>query len=132
MKQTVNLLGIPFTARTKSELKALLRQRLRGASLTKIYTPNASILLQASRNPPLRRLLREADLLLPDGAGVVLASKQGGPSLPERITGIDVAEWMLRYGDRKGLSFFFLGGKPGVAKDAAAAWQKRIPSAVCN
>lgn len=127
MKPTVSLLGIPFSAMTVAEAHRYLAQRLRQPDVAKIYTPNPQILWRASQSPSLSRLLRRADLLLPDGAGVILAAKRKGTPLPCRITGIDTAEWLLRYGAKRRLSFFFLGGTPGVARAAADRMRKRIP-----
>ncbi len=129
MKETISLLGIPFRPINICESRRRIAFLLRSSPpAKKIYTPNASILWSASRSSDLRRLLMQADLLLPDGSGVILAAKQKGTPLPERITGIDTAEWLLRYGAKNGFSFYFLGGKPRVAKAAAMQWQQKIPA----
>ncbi len=129
MKETVSLLGIPFLPMTAEESRKKLTALLASPPpARRIYTPNASILWSASRSPSLSRLLRRGDLLLPDGAGVILAAKWKGTPLPDRITGIDTAEWLLRYGEKKGFSFYFLGGKPHTANAAAKRWQKELPN----
>ncbi len=84
-----------------------------------IFTPNAEIVMQSVRTPALRSLLNSADLLLPDGAGVVLGAKILGTPLKEKVSGIDVAKGLLTRGRKQKLRFFLFGGKPGVAEQAA-------------
>ncbi len=130
MTQPVRLFGIPLFPLGRDQARGTLAAFLRESkgSGRKVYTPNATILWQSRKDLSLSSLLRRADLLLPDGAGVILASRLCGTPLPRRITGIDTAEWLLRYGAKRGYSFFFLGGKRGVAERAAKRWQTRLPA----
>jgi N-acetylglucosaminyldiphosphoundecaprenol N-acetyl-beta-D-mannosaminyltransferase len=57
-----------------------------------------------------------ADLVLPDGVGVVWAAKRFGTPLPERVAGIDLLSVLL---ERMSGSVYVLGGRPGVAEKAA-------------
>lgn len=57
--------------------------------------------------------LREADWLVADGAGIVLASKLLGGSIRERVTGSDVfRDLHARMNTAGGMSVFFLGATP--------------------
>ncbi|MBR0454842.1 MAG: WecB/TagA/CpsF family glycosyltransferase, partial [Clostridia bacterium] len=64
---------------------------------------------------------------IPDGIGIYLASLVSGSRLPERSTGIDTAEQILKIAEKQNLHVFLLGGKKGVAKKAALALKKRYP-----
>jgi N-acetylglucosaminyldiphosphoundecaprenol N-acetyl-beta-D-mannosaminyltransferase len=56
------------------------------------------------------KALHEADWLIPDGAGVVLASKILGGQIRERVTGSDIFKGVLEALNKKGgHSVFFLG-----------------------
>jgi len=84
-----------------------------------VYTPNSEIIMQAQRNPDLKNILNNADLLIPDGAGVVLASKMLKRPLKEKVSGVDLVKNLFAAAAGKNISFFILGGEPGVAEMAA-------------
>ncbi len=121
------LIGIPLPALSEKEIKNRILSLLHTKKGVKIFTPNASMLEAASRDLSLGRLLQSAELLVPDGSGVVLASRLVGEPLPCRLTGIDLAQWLLGVAESRDLSVFFLGGKPGVAKVAADQMQSKHP-----
>jgi N-acetylglucosaminyldiphosphoundecaprenol N-acetyl-beta-D-mannosaminyltransferase len=81
----------------------------------------------AWRDPAYRQFLNRAHIVFCDGFGIRLGARLFGVSLPPRIT---YAEWFPGFCDvaeREGLTFFFFGGKPGVAECAAAQIQKPRP-----
>ena len=88
---------------------------------------NATIAAACLRDAALHRLVRQADYLLPDGVGVVMASKRTKSPLRARLSGIDTAECVLAIAAKGGLPVFLLGGKPGVAQLAAQRLQERFP-----
>ncbi|NLX75891.1 MAG: WecB/TagA/CpsF family glycosyltransferase [Clostridiaceae bacterium] len=84
-----------------------------------VYTPNSEIIMQAQRNVEFKNILNTADLLVPDGAGVVLASRILKTPLKEKVSGIDLVKNLFRVFSGKNVSFYILGGQPGVAEMAA-------------
>lgn len=64
-------------------------------------------------NVPFSQALHSADWLIPDGVGVVLASRLLGGSITERVAGNDIFEGVSRHlNERGGMSVFFLGATP--------------------
>lgn len=120
------ILGINFTPADKAEVYRNIEKLIFESCNARIFTPNAEILYRASKDEELTDLLNSADMLLPDGIGVILASRMIGSPLPCRITGIDTAEYVLQLAASKGLSVFLLGGAQGVAVKAKTALEKRI------
>lgn len=128
-KTAVRIASLDFSLMTKAETyRKILAFLDSKAECAKIYTPNPQMVLGVSRDPSLAPLFARADLLLPDGIGVILASRWLGTPLPERITGIDTAEYVLQIAEKKGRSIALLGGKKGVAKRAAMHLKKRYPA----
>lgn len=77
----------------------------------------------ARNDPKFAEALKVADWLVPDGAGVLLASRLLGGRIRERITGSDVFAFMLqRMNDTTGRSVFFLG----ATEDTLAKIRVRI------
>ena len=92
-----------------------------------VVTPNAEFLVAAQRDPEFKRILNQADLSIPDGMGVVYASKFYGDPLRERVAGTDLVEILCKKAAKEGWSVFFLGGLYGVGKRAAEVLRSRYP-----
>ncbi len=91
-----------------------------------VVTLNAEMTMAAEHNPPLAKIIRQAELVIPDGAGIVLYLRLHGRST-QRCPGIELAELLLQeFGRSPALgSVAFFGGQPGVTQQAAKVWQKR-------
>ena len=69
---------------------------------------NPHSLVAAQQDHQFLTALRDADILIPDGAGIVVASKILGGTIARRITGSDVLKGIAERWEReKGRSFFF-------------------------
>ena len=102
---------------------------LKSEKVNTIYTPNAEIMMAAQRDSHLRQILCEADMLVADGAGVVLASKILGKRLPEKVSGIDLTRKLFALERKTKIKYFLFGSQPGVAEEAANRIQSQFPMA---
>lgn len=98
---------------------------------THVVTLNAEMAMQAEQNSPLASIIHQAELVIPDGSGVVLYLRLHNKRV-QRCPGIELAESVLQQVGQLGEScpVFFYGGKPGIAEKAAAEWQQRVPGIV--
>lgn len=122
------LYGIKFV---QANTKEIVRNAFKDTSSdrqTVIFTPNLQITCRAAKGKELLLLLKEADIILPDGAGVSLLFRINGKPAPKRITGIDTAYTLMQYAAKRRLSVFFLGGKRGTAELA----KKRLCKSICG
>ena len=127
-KKQFSILGTYLTPNVEAELSKIKKELTSSLPVGRvIFTPNSIILLRASRSKADRRILNSADLLLPDGAGVVMVSRLLGYPINKRRTGIDTAEELLAFAEKNSLSVFLLGGKNGVASAAAANLKRSFP-----
>ncbi|WP_010246027.1 WecB/TagA/CpsF family glycosyltransferase [Acetivibrio cellulolyticus] len=127
MRRTVKILDIPVDNLTMEGAVERFKYLLGEPGIHTIYTPNAEIMMAAQREPDLKAILSEADMLLPDGAGVVLASKIIRDNLKERVAGYDLTLNCFKLSSKMNISYFFFGGKPGVAEEAAKKVQTENP-----
>ena len=74
--------------------------------------------MAAQRDAGLREVIRAADLVLPDGIGIVWALRLRGAAVPERVTGVDLLNAFAALAAGRGYRVFLLGGAPGVAEAA--------------
>jgi N-acetylglucosaminyldiphosphoundecaprenol N-acetyl-beta-D-mannosaminyltransferase len=119
MRSTKDILGIPVDNVTMKEAVDRLKEFIKEDGFHSIYTPNAEIMMEAYHDPHLANILKNADMIIPDGAGVVLASKILGKSLPEKVPGFDLVKNSFSIDIDRKIRYFFFGGKPGVAEEAA-------------
>ena len=123
----LDVMGLQFDNVTMDEALARADAFLSGDKTVCVVTPNAEIAYEALHDMSLRKLLNSADLMLPDGAGVVLASKLLKAPLKEKVAGVDFAAGLLRLLAKNQQSVFLLGAKPGVAETAAEKMVQMTP-----
>ena len=93
----------------------------------RVVTANPELIYRAARQVTLSNLINTAGLVTPDGVGVVWAARMLGKPVPERVTGIDLMEALFPVAHNQGWRVFFLGGRPGVAEQAAAKVREAYP-----
>ena len=115
----IDVMGLKFDSMTMDEALSRAEALLRGDKAAYVVTPNAEIAYEALHDGQLREMLNGADLMLPDGAGVVLASKLLRTPVKQKVAGVDFAAGLLGILERNGQSLYLLGGKPGIGELAA-------------
>lgn len=129
MRKTVNIMGISIDKVTMGEALDRLKEFLGEDGVHTIFTPNAEILMDGLMDPNLGDVLRKSDMLVPDGAGVVLAAKILGTPLPEKVPGFDLLKNSFSLNRDVPTSYYFFGGKPGIAREAAVKVEEAYPGA---
>ena len=122
-----DIMGIAFDNVTMQEALDKATAILQGNKTCYAVTPNAEIAYEAMKDESLRALINGADLVLPDGAGVVLASKLLKTPLKQKVAGVDFADRLLTVLAETGKTLYLLGGKPGIAELAAQKMVERHP-----
>ena len=92
-----------------------------------IVTPDTLAVLRARKEPEYHAILKSADLVTPDGAGILWATTTLNYPLPERVTGIDIIHNICRLAAKKGYSLYLLGSYPGVVGEAALNLTRKYP-----
>ena len=130
MVERTEILGVEFDNVTLDEAadRAIALMDQDGPHL--VVTPNPEIVQLARRDPEFGRVLSDADLVIPDGVGVVYAAKILGRPLKGRVPGIEFAAALMARMAGKGKRLFLLGAKPGVAELAAANLAVEYPGLV--
>lgn len=90
-------------------------------------TPNPEIVLATQKDSALREAIESADLILPDGIGLLWASKILGRPLRHRFPGIDFASGMLKELAVRLGNVFLLGARPGIAQLAGEKLARAYP-----
>jgi len=118
--QSVKIFGVRFDNVTLEEGFKLFVTFLKRDKMAAIFKPNPEIVLMAQENADLMEALLAAELVVPDGIGIIYASKIHRLGLKERVPGVDLMAKMLRFLNTTKGSMYILGGKPQVAEIAGA------------
>ena len=122
-----NVLGVQYDNVTMAEALDTARALLQRPEASYCVTPNAEMAYEALHDESFRAILNGASLVLPDGAGVVLGAKILKTPLKEKVAGIDFAANLLGVLEETGGRLYLLGGKPGIAEQAAENMKKTYP-----
>ena len=123
----IDVMGVGFDNVTMAEAMDKAKALLSQPGPNYCVTPNAEIVYEAMHDEDFRAILNGAALVLPDGAGTVLGAKLLGTPLKEKVAGIDFAANLLDVLEETGKRLYLLGGKPGIAEQAAENMRKTHP-----
>lgn len=108
-------------------LQRIIDHQQKGEGLFHIITADSLALLRCLEEERFGNVMRRAELVVPDGAGIVWASDFLGCPLPGRVPGVALVDQLCSMAEKNGLRVFFLGGKPGIAEKAVEKMQQKYP-----
>ena len=123
----IDVLGVGFDNVTMDEAVSRAMDFLAEEGTHYVATPNPEIVEVCRENPAAREAVNGADLVLPDGIGVIKGAAMLGTPLRERVPGIEFAARLMARMAEEGRSLFLLGAKPGVAEEAARRLTVQYP-----
>ena len=122
----INVLGVGFDNVTMAEATARGRELLAAEGAHYVVTPNPEIVETCRADAEAMAAVNGADLVLPDGIGVIYGAKMLKTPLKERVPGIEFGTAMIESCAKSGKSVYLLGAKPGVAEQAAENLKERF------
>lgn len=125
----VNILGVQIDNLKKLEVLEMVERFLSDGAQHYIVTPNPEMVVAAQKDEYFLGILNKAGLSVPDGFGLILASRYLRHPIPERIHGVDLMIDLCRMAEQKNCSVFLLAKKEGLAssEETAAALKKFYP-----
>ncbi|MEN3008172.1 WecB/TagA/CpsF family glycosyltransferase [Pseudothermotoga sp.] len=120
----MEIFNLPIIIGSFEQIFLQIKNRISQRQKTFVVTANATIVVRSIENPQYRKIVQNADLILPDGFGVVLAIKRFHKKTSERITGIDMMLKLCEVAAEENLKVFLLGSKPEVVEKAAKNLEK--------
>lgn len=124
------ILDVPVNTENYDELIPKLFDDIDEQRKALVVAINPEKLMKAKDDPELKALLNRAEYQIPDGIGVIIASKLKKGNIKSRVTGIDMMDRIVKEAERKQKAIFLYGAKPGVAEQAARKLRDTYPSLV--
>ncbi|MFD2922540.1 WecB/TagA/CpsF family glycosyltransferase [Halobacillus naozhouensis] len=121
-------LGVNVSSHSYNQLKEKIMLDIEQKKQSFIVAINPEKILRAQQDAELRRLLNGATYQIPDGVGVLLASKIKGGDISQRVTGIDMLLTLCEQATIHDKSVFLYGAKPGVAEKAKESLIRKYPN----
>ncbi|MBN8235118.1 WecB/TagA/CpsF family glycosyltransferase [Halobacillus kuroshimensis] len=121
-------LGVDVSSHSYERLKQNVLDDINEKRQSFIVAINPEKILKAQEDQDLKALLNKATYQIPDGVGVLLASKLNKGGIKERVTGIDMLLTLCEQAADNGKSVFLYGAKPGVAEEAKDKLIEQYPN----
>ncbi|MFC4769989.1 WecB/TagA/CpsF family glycosyltransferase [Effusibacillus consociatus] len=109
---TVDILGVPFSTLSFADTIKLILSWMEDGLPRQVVTANPEIVMFANQNREMMSLLQRADLITPDGIGVVYAARLFGSRIVERVTGADMLPPLFENAHLEGWPVYLLGANP--------------------
>ena len=126
--QTYKILGVKCHSLTMDEALGRLQEFLQGDKTCLVVTVGPEMIMRAQEDEDFKNLVNAADLVVPDGSGVLWAASRCGVKIPERIAGVDLIDRFAEIlAARKDNALFLLGAAPGIAEKAGEKLKEKYP-----
>ena len=124
------ILGVQVNTENYDQLIPKVFRNIEDNKKSLVVAINPEKLMKAKEDPELKALLNRAEFQIPDGIGVIIASKLQKGNIRSRVTGVDMMDRIVREAARTGHAIFLYGAKPGVADKAAQQLQQTYPDLI--
>lgn len=129
VRATSTILNFGVDKVTRAEAVQRCLEFIRSGQPHLVVTPNAEIAHLALHDRDLLAALAGADLVVADGAGVVLAARILGDPVPEKVAGVELADGILMAAPPD-TRVFLLGATRESVAQAAVRLVERHPNVV--
>jgi N-acetylglucosaminyldiphosphoundecaprenol N-acetyl-beta-D-mannosaminyltransferase len=123
----VNILGVRFHDISTEETLRQINTFMGNGGQYQICIPNVDCVMLAQKDRDFFRILNHAHLSVPDGMGVVYASRFLGTPLKENVKGRILVIHVCRLASERGYSVFLMGGEPGIPARVAEVLTQQFP-----
>lgn len=106
-----------------------MKENLKKEKKMFIVTANPETFMFSENDSEIDKLLKDSDTtIVPDGIGIVKATRMLGYDIKERIPGIDIANKLLEYGNELKKSIYLFGAKQEVIDSMEEVIKGKYPN----
>lgn len=126
-RHTAKILGFNVDLFSQEEAILYIKERLANNIGAHVITINPEMIEAAPKNQKYSSLIKNADLLIPDGVGIKLALKINGIN-QEQIPGIEFAKKIIEICEKNNYPIALIGAKEEVITNTAAKLLEEYPN----
>lgn len=127
---TVPIFGIRVSKVDMKTTVSYLTDAVHNREPHQVITANPIMVMAALENPSYMEIMKSAELVVPDGTGVVWAADYCHEPVAERVAGFDLLHELLRQGESYNWRVYLLGSTPEVIRETASRLQTGYPGIV--
>lgn len=127
-----NILGVDVSPVTMEDALEKVDEIIRERKPEFIVAINPEKIMKSLEDEKLKDLLNSACINLPDGVGILIASKLKGGRVKYRVTGIDLMLNICGRASNSGYRVYLLGALPGTADKAAEKLKEKYPGIIIS
>ncbi|KZR57555.1 WecB/TagA/CpsF family glycosyltransferase [Pseudobacillus badius] len=121
-------LGVSVSPYTYEEIIADIGKRMEEGLQSTVIAVNPEKVITANHDPLIKELINESTYQIPDGVGILVASKLKNGDVRERVTGVDMMGRLLQFAAERGHGVFFYGAREEVVRTAKEKLEASIPN----
>ncbi|MDJ0737364.1 MAG: WecB/TagA/CpsF family glycosyltransferase [Nostocaceae cyanobacterium] len=122
------VIDFPITALPlEDQVKTILRWAVTRESKT-VCVANVHMLMEAHWNPDFANVLKNADLVTPDGMPLVWMMRQMGARNQNRVAGMDILLTLCEKAQAQNTSLFFVGSQTQILSPMRKRLNKEFPN----
>ena len=121
-------LGVNVITLNYDEIIEDIKKRMEEGLTSTIIAVNPEKVITASKDEQIKTLINDATYQIPDGVGILMASRLKGGGIQSRVTGVDMMDRLLKFASDEGKKVFMYGAKEEVVASAKAKIEEKYPS----
>ncbi|WP_261303458.1 WecB/TagA/CpsF family glycosyltransferase [Paenibacillus andongensis] len=123
----VRIYGVPISKMSMDQTVAYLTNVIEQRQPHQVITANPIMVMAAQEDPAYLSMMQRAELIVPDGTGVVWAANYVGEPVVERVPGYDLIHELMKVGESKSWKVYLLGASNEVIQAAAEKLRTTYP-----
>ncbi|WP_409343758.1 WecB/TagA/CpsF family glycosyltransferase [Paenibacillus sp. MBLB4367] len=123
----VSIFGVPISKLGMSETVQMLADAIESGRPHQIITANPIMVMTALEQPAYMAMMKRAEVIVPDGAGVVWASGYVGNPVKEKVAGIELVHELAKMAERTGWRMYLMGASEEIITAAAEKLKQKYP-----
>lgn len=127
---TVPIFGIRVSKVDMEATVSYLTEAVQKRVPHQVITANPIMVMTALENPAYMEIMKSAELVVPDGTGVVWAAEYCKEPVAERVAGFDLLHELLHQGESYNWRVYLLGSTPEVIRETVVRLQSQYPGIV--
>jgi N-acetylglucosaminyldiphosphoundecaprenol N-acetyl-beta-D-mannosaminyltransferase len=124
----VHIFGVPISKMGMKQTVDYLTDAIENRVPHQVITANPIMVMSAIEDRNYLAIMQQAELIVPDGAGVVWAANYVGQPVAERVAGYDLLHELMKMGEPRGWKVYMLGASTEVIEAAAGKLTSMYPA----